>query len=104
MNKEAPGCYKQKAMAFVDRKGLLLNLEQLPQLLFPPFETWDSLLHPKSSQQEGKAALTEDYQRQIMPDFHQSVDNEWDNDSTNITQGGADHHPKVPGSTAKGSC
>lgn len=90
-------------MAFVDGKGLLLNLRQLPQLLFPPFETGAPLLNPRSGQQGDTVALTEDYQRQIMPDFHQSVDNEWDNDSTNITQGGADHHTEVPGSTAKGS-
>lgn len=99
MHKQAPGCCKLKA--FTDRKGLLLNLEQLPPWLFLPFGTWAPLLQPRKSQQGGKAALTEDYQRQIMPDFHQSVDNKWDDDSTHITQGGADHHPEVPGRTAK---
>ena len=103
MHKQVPGCYKLKAMACIYRKGLLLNLQQQPQWLFSPFETWAPLLHPRSGQQGGKVALTEDYQRQIMPDFHQSVDNEWDDNSTNIAQGGADHHSKVPGSTAKGS-
>lgn len=104
MHKQTPGCYKVKAMAaFVDGKGLLLNLGQLPQFLFPPFESWAPLLQRRSSWQGGKVALTEDYQWQIVPDFHQSVDDEWDDDSPNIAQGGADHHPEVPGSTAKGS-
>lgn len=49
-------------------------------------------------------ALTEDDQWQIVPDLRQSVDNERDDDSTNITQRGANHHPEIPGLAAKGSC